>query len=268
MRRRRLLAAGLLLAAGTVSARFADFPLLPVFISVEIARVDPTLGPRLAALQKERADLMSKADDFDRDCARVAAGSAADTQCAKYFPILSTASTRHGEKSEIFLQAYAAASRAAMVIAPPILRTGELPKAVDDAIVRAYSAAVPAITDRVRRGFQAVQARDWKLAVAWFKDALSRDPGNVGLRHLVELAEAPAQPAAPKPQLPDDGDVQFLFPGELPLKLPALRTPDPDEVYYYRPTQGYNRMTLDGARLQQLLDTISGKPVGSIVRIR
>jgi tetratricopeptide (TPR) repeat protein len=72
-----------------------------------------------------------------------------------------------------------------------------LPKALDNAIATAYSSAPPGVSDRVRKGFQAVMARDWKVAKAWFQDALNRDPNNAGLKRLVVLTDAPQQPNPP-----------------------------------------------------------------------
>ncbi len=70
-----------------------------------------------------------------------------------------------------------------------------LPKALDNAIAKAYSPAPPGVSDRVRKGFQAVMLRDWKVAKAWFQDALNRDPNNAGLKRLVALAGSPQQHA-------------------------------------------------------------------------
>lgn len=58
-----------------------------------------------------------------------------------------------------------------------------LPKSVDDAIPHSPSG------DRVRKGFQAIQAGDWKAALAWFQDARNKEPGNPGLGRLVDLAK-------------------------------------------------------------------------------
>ena len=123
-----------------------------------------------------------------------------------------------------------------------------LPKALDNAIATAYSAAPPGVSDRVRKGFQAVMDRDWKVAKAWFEDALKRDPGNPGLKRLVALTDSSQQPASvdarnepaglggrldvkgvpaptnktkfspalttdPNLQLPDPNDIYVLFPG-------------------------------------------------------
>ena len=64
-----------------------------------------------------------------------------------------------------------------------------LDKATENAIAKAYPNAPPGVSDRVRKGFQAVMERDWKVAKAWFEDALNRDPNNPGLQRLVALAD-------------------------------------------------------------------------------
>ena len=43
--------------------------------------------------------------------------------------------------------------------------------------------------DRVRKGFQAIADHDWKVALAWFQDALNKEPGDPGLQRLVDLAQ-------------------------------------------------------------------------------
>jgi tetratricopeptide (TPR) repeat protein len=58
-----------------------------------------------------------------------------------------------------------------------------LPKSVDAAIPHTPAG------DRMRKGFQAVQAGDWKAALAWFQDALNQEPGDPGLQRLVDLAQ-------------------------------------------------------------------------------
>jgi hypothetical protein len=64
-----------------------------------------------------------------------------------------------------------------------------LPHALDSAIAGAYSDAPPGVSDRVRKGFQAVMQQDWTVAKAWFQDALNHDPGNLGLQRLVVFTE-------------------------------------------------------------------------------
>jgi tetratricopeptide (TPR) repeat protein len=104
-----------------------------------------------------------------------------------------------------------------------------LPKAVDDAIASGYSGAPSGVSDRVRKGFQAVTTHDWKLAKAWFGDALNHDPDNAGLKRLVELADytekriqqakasKSTDPSSPRTAMQLPKGSESLFPG-----LPAI----------------------------------------------
>ncbi len=58
-----------------------------------------------------------------------------------------------------------------------------LPKEVENSIP-----ATPA-GNGVRKGLQAIQTHDWKVALAWFQDALNKQPGDPGLERLVDLAQ-------------------------------------------------------------------------------
>ncbi len=107
-----------------------------------------------------------------------------------------------------------------------------LPKSVDAAIASGYSGTPPGVSDRVRKGFQAVATHDWKVARAWFQDALNRDPGNLGLKRLVELADytekhirrgntgkpSPSSSHRTPVQMPEDSDIQYLFPDLKPAQ--------------------------------------------------
>jgi hypothetical protein len=66
----------------------------------------------------------------------------------------------------------------------------DLPKSVEDAINAAYRNAPAGVSDRVRKGFQAVMDQDWKAAKAWFQDALNRDLDNAGLKSLVTATDS------------------------------------------------------------------------------
>lgn len=43
--------------------------------------------------------------------------------------------------------------------------------------------------DRITKGFQAVIKHDWPVALAWWQDALNRDPNNAALKRSVDLAQ-------------------------------------------------------------------------------
>ncbi|CAG1065058.1 hypothetical protein BAC1_00635 [uncultured bacterium] len=147
-----------------------------------------------------------------------------------------------------------------------------LAKALENAIASAYADAPPGVSDRVRKGFQAVMDRDWKVAKAWFQDALKRDPSNAGLKRLVALADI-SQPfgknsatvdernepagiggksemkglsappnntkstsaAETQLQLPGPDDMYLPFGTDLPAADPNLQLPDPNDIYYLFP---------------------------------
>lgn len=73
---------------------------------------------------------------------------------------------------------------------------------IDDAITGEYKDAPPGVAERVSKGFQAVMKRDWKLAKAWFEDALNHDPTNIGLQRFIALCDytySRPQPVTAKP---------------------------------------------------------------------
>jgi hypothetical protein len=123
-----------------------------------------------------------------------------------------------------------------------------LSKGQEDAIAGAYRDAPPGVSDRVRKGFQAVAARDWKVATAWFQDALSRDPNNAGLKRMIELtqytmpdkqvATAPSpssgMPPAASLQLPSKEDMELLYPPDAgPVSAVTGLPPSQAEVDEY-----------------------------------
>lgn len=80
-----------------------------------------------------------------------------------------------------------------------------LPKSVDDAIPHTPAG------NRVRKGFQAVMDHDWKVALAWFKDAHNQEPSDAGILRLIDLAEytmqnrkQPRPPASKRTPSPAD----------------------------------------------------------------
>jgi tetratricopeptide (TPR) repeat protein len=92
--------------------------------------------------------------------------------------------------------------------APPVPARGYgPPSAVGRAIDGVFADAPEGVADRVRKGFQAVATRDWKVAIAWFEDALNRDPGNPALQGLLEAARSNAQ----RPTDPEREDALALY---------------------------------------------------------
>lgn len=137
-----------------------------------------------------------------------------------------------------------------------------LPKALDNAIASAYSSAPSGVSDRVRKGFQAVMERDWKVAKAWFQDALKRDPNNAGLKRLVALTDTSQQPTKQpatvdarnkpaglggrsnsnstsvppnktKPALKTDPNLQLPDPNDIYISFPGLKAMEDKEALDY-----------------------------------
>jgi tetratricopeptide (TPR) repeat protein len=119
-----------------------------------------------------------------------------------------------------------------------------LPKDVENSIP-----ATPA-GDRVRKGLQAIQAHDWKVALAWFQDALNKQPGDPGLERLVDLAQytlqkqsqasATAKPPEDTGEQPVDRAIDDYNQNYLPLH-PELKD---------KPAQGGNDSKEDPAWIQ------------------
>jgi hypothetical protein len=64
-----------------------------------------------------------------------------------------------------------------------------LGKRIDSAITAVYGNAPEGVSDRVKKGFQAIKNNDWLVARAWFQDAWLRDKDNAGLKRLIDLCE-------------------------------------------------------------------------------
>ncbi len=58
-----------------------------------------------------------------------------------------------------------------------------LPKSVDAAIPHTPAG------DRMRKGYEAIQDGDWKMALTDFQDALNKEPGDPDLQRLVDLSQ-------------------------------------------------------------------------------
>lgn len=109
-----------------------------------------------------------------------------------------------------------------------------LPKALDNAIASAYVNAPPGVSDRVRKGFQAVMSKDWKVAKAWFQDALNRDPTNAGLKRLVALTDTSQQPNKQPATVDLKGATAppgKAKPATAATTHPNLQLPDPNDIY-------------------------------------
>jgi len=101
----------------------------------------------------------------------------------------------------------------------------DLPKGIADAIEGVFKNSPRAVTDRVRKGFNAVMQRDWKLASVWLRDALSRESDNVRLRIFALLVEHDKKPSDLPPA--SDAEIQRLF--EEALSSPRVKRSVPTQ---------------------------------------
>lgn len=210
---------------GIESAEAVDIPSLSV-LQPEIAAIHPELVTQREHLTKERKALLDRTHRHNASCETVEVGSAADASCTKAYATLETAINNHIQASQRYNDNYLAAVTHAAQRKPssPLSSSDSsvvdarnvpsgLSKSVEHAIATAYANAPPGVSDRVRKGFQAVVEGDWKVAKAWFEDALKRDPGNANLKRLVALVD-------PLP----DSDTQGTSPRQIaaPMKGRAL----------------------------------------------
>lgn len=168
-------------------------------IESEIAAAHPELVKQREALINERKALLERTNSHNIPCSAVEAGSAAEASCNKSYVELSAAINSHVQASKQYNDKHLAVVNRAPRLKPvPHTDTSVvdarnipsgLPKSVENAINGVYSSAPPGVSERVRKGFQAVMERDWKVAKAWFQDALNRDPNNANLQRLVALTD-------------------------------------------------------------------------------
>lgn len=238
------------------SAHAIDIPALPA-VEPSISAVNPALMQLRERLLEERKALLARTNDHNKICGAVEAGSAADASCTRAYPALEAAINSHIQASKQYNDNYLAAVNLAASQKPvPHTDTSVvdarnvpsgLPKALDNAIATAYSTAPSGVSDRVRKGFQAVMDRDWKVAKAWFEDALHRDPNNAGLKRLVALTENGPSTAAVDSRYEPAGlggsanaksanaTSGKIKPESVSTANPNLPLPDPNDIYLMFP---------------------------------
>jgi hypothetical protein len=176
-----------LLLAPFVSVQGQQIPALSD-IAPRVAASHPDLIARRTALQKERDSLHAQVRSMNERCASVEEGSSAAAACQTDQAALRSELTAHIQRSKDFNSEV----QTAITVDPPLSDSmivdarhvpSGLPKDVEDEIPHT------AAGDRVRKGFQAIADHDWKVALAWFRDALNHEPGNSGIQRLIELAE-------------------------------------------------------------------------------
>jgi hypothetical protein len=233
-------------------------------------------GPELDELSQSRTKLMAQLEAVGTDIAslRQRCGHVATTDlalmadCEKF-------QTAVRQEIDDYRSALASYESETSVVDARKVPSG-LPKFVDEAIASGYSTAPPGVSDRVRKGFQAVAAHDWKAARAWFADALNHDPENAGLKRLAELADYTQKrierdtavnnghPSSGAIQLPEVSDIQFLFPPDplaaqraAPMQMPK----DSDLDLLFPGLPAIEARELDDYVTQQVMTSIENDPV-------
>jgi hypothetical protein len=211
-----------------------------------IAAAHPELVMQREALVQEQEALGARARSHNSKCRAVEKGSAADASCIKALGMLAPIINSHIQARKQFNDnIHTAINLSARRNSPPgsetsMVNAGNvpsgLPKSLENAIATAYSDAPPGVRDRVRKGFYAVMDYDWKVAKAWFEDALKLNPGNAGLERLVALADSShqsnQQPHELKPiSVPATGpNLEQSNPNDSNLLFPDLKAMDDKQV--------------------------------------
>jgi len=147
---------------------------------------------------------------FNTRCARTfkTGEEAAFAACQSESKSLDIESAAIDKSKDSFLLAFASYEKQYASNDPKVVNGCNVPsglgKKIDSAIAAQYDKAPQGVSDRVRKGFQAILVHDWAVAKAWFQDALLRDKDNPGLKRLIDLSEyslslkQPTTPAAVK----------------------------------------------------------------------
>lgn len=119
-------------------------------------------------------------------------------------------------------------------------------KFIDDSIAKEFAKSPAGVGERVSKGFQSLLVKDRSVALAWFKQALSLDPNNEGLKRVIDLiADTTNYQSSPKVILPqplflDEKEANELLMDTIlnntasfhpkPGQANVLQVPQPDDI--------------------------------------
>ncbi len=159
----------------------------PVDIPDGLSAADKAdLGSRKATLAEQRVALSESIKSHNGKCTKVAENSPLVGECRG-----------SQAKIEAAMKAYQiAVVNFNNLVSQKVAGSGDT-SVVDARVPRDgawLTAQVPELAgspaaDRISKGFQAVVNHDWPVALAWWQEALQRDPGNAALKRSVELAQ-------------------------------------------------------------------------------
>lgn len=165
---------------------------LPAMPEIPTALPDAVRQPLIAKrkpLAEKKLALIDEADRNKKQCANIVVGSEQHRACLEMQKDFNArVEILRSEFAQLAVEIDTAVDRNAVKITDTMVVDARnvpsgLPKSVDDAIPHTPSG------ERVRKGFEAIQDGDWLVALAWFKDARNKEPGNPGLGRLVDLAQ-------------------------------------------------------------------------------
>lgn len=93
------------------------------------------------------------------------------------------------EKAKARMPAVAAPSRPAPSNDNKVVDTRGAPKDGADLLAKVPELRNSPEAERIRKGYQALLNRDWPVTLAWWQEALKRDPNNAALKRSVGLAQ-------------------------------------------------------------------------------
>ena len=186
-----LLVITLCAAAGPAQAGLPAMPAIPEDLPEEVRE---TLIAKRAPLAHRKLALIEEGELFNRSCVNLEKGSSRYQDCvAKQAQFNAKVEALRIDMAKLVEEIHAASAAEKQRRATPNLD----PSVVDARVPRDGAhliAQVPELerspaADRITKGFQAVIHHDWPVALAWWQDALQRDPTNAALQRSVDLAQ-------------------------------------------------------------------------------
>lgn len=176
----------------SVLAQPGDIPVVskcwPVSLQISMNNVREELIKRIDGYNKRN-------NNFNSNCARQfkVGEEAALAKCEAESKALDILSASIDKSKDSFLLVFDVYEKQYTSSDPKVVNgcniSSGLGNRIDSAIAAEYNKAPEGVSDRVRKGFQAIQTHDWAVARAWFQDALLRDKDNPGLKRLIDLCE-------------------------------------------------------------------------------
>jgi hypothetical protein len=188
-----LLGCDLVLTIPLVGIAQSSVPAVPSGIG---ARLRDSLENRRNSLIARDQSHDAKEPAFIAKCGRIQPGDAATiSACTAEFTALQAEATAISGDKRRFATGIALLTA---VNTDPMVVDGRGARDGASLTAQVPSLAKSPAADRIDKGFQAVVAHDWPVALAWWQEALQRDPSNSALKLSVDLAQWMVDSRKPK----------------------------------------------------------------------